>query len=85
MNKVSWLEIVERAFGECNHELHLREIYKRVYAILDSHPEIQVKTVEAIVRACIESNSKDSANFRGNNRFKSTRGKGKGYWMMLPQ
>lgn len=82
---ITWLEIVEQAFGECNKELHLTEIYKRVYSIIENYPEKQVRSVEAVVRGCIETNSRDSEAFKGNDRFKSTRGKGKGYWMMIPQ
>ncbi len=86
MNRISWLEIVEEAFGETNVELHLNEIYKRVYHLISSkyHEKQSVKNVEAVVRGTMEKNSKDSDAFnKVNNRFKITRNKGEGYWMML--
>lgn len=79
---MTWLEIIKRAFGIIGTELHLSEIYTRVFDIVDTEcPEKRNnKTIESTIRGTLERFSEDSDAFGGEHCFSITRGKGRGYW-----
>lgn len=83
---MTWLEVIEEAFGTTENELHLSEIYKCCLAVITkkSPEKLNNSNYEAAIRNTIEVNSIDSEWYnKRNNRFRSTKGKGKGYWKMI--
>lgn len=79
---MTWLEIIKKAFGSIGTELHLSEIYKKVFDIVDNEcPEKRSnKHIESKIRETLERFSEDSDVFSGEHCFSITRGKGNGYW-----
>lgn len=73
----SWLEDVEKALNELGGTGTYPQIYKKIRGI---RKEPLPKTWEAIVRRTIETNSRQSANFAGNDLFYPVEGIGKGVW-----
>lgn len=80
--RITWLEIIQEAFGSVGTILHLSDIYKRVNEVCETnYPErIIPQSIEANIRGVIETHSEDSDCFAGNHCFESVYGKGKGYW-----
>ena len=73
----SWLEDVQKALQNLGGKGTYPQIYKQIKSIRKTPLP---KTWEAIVRRTIETNSRQSENFAGNDLFYSVEGIGKGVW-----
>ncbi|HAP79814.1 MAG TPA: hypothetical protein DCQ78_06660 [Ruminococcus sp.] len=71
------LEILIQTLSNLGGKAHYSEIYDEYGKIVGYNLSSKEK---AAIRACIETHSSDSDEFRGNDIFYSVNGKGKGFW-----